>query len=462
MSPEDNKENLSVKNNDLIPLPLFPIQLQSLARVDKNPHIFNLTYLIILQFSSDAEKLRMALLHVIDHHEALRLRFQHASSGWKTFIAQNNGPVPFSSVDLSALDVNEQSFAVEAKAAQFQSTLDLSDGPIIRAVYFDLGKEQAHRLLFMVHHFAFDAFSWPILLSDFFTAYKQLQQNEPVHLPPTTTSIKEYAEALATYAQSPALLEELDYWTTEPRLHIAPLPVDYPAGIQHPAIYRTVQAALSEKETKTLIALAKQRITIHDILLTALYKTYERWTGKKTTLIEVFQHGRLPLFEHIDLTRTIGYLSLRFPFLVDGSQSQGLRETALSIIEQYRRVPKGGAGYGVLRYLADSSIQQRLSQFPVPQWTLNYRGRVMNERTMQKNTSANPISQAKEEVRNTVSQQRIDARYLTVNSFIDNQQLHLSIQYQENIHKRTTINTLMQYLVESLRDLQQDFSAPPL
>lgn len=435
-------------------IPLFPIQLHTLGRPDKDPHIFNLTYLGVTRYPFDLEILCRALWYVIEHHEALRLRFLHTASGWQAFIARDNGPAPLSYIDLSVLEKDQQSSTIEALAAQFQSTLNLSEGPIIRVVYFDLGNRQAHRMLFMVHHLAFDAFSWPILMSDFFTAYKQLQHHQPVHLPPTTTSLKEYTRTLAAYAHSPALREELAYWTAEPRRQIAPLPVDYPAGLQQPALYRTVQGMLNEKETRALIALAKQRITIHDLLLTALYQTYERWTGKRTTLIEVFQHGRLPLFASIDLTRTIGYVAVRFPFLLDGSHAQDLRELTHAIREQYRRVPGGGIGYGVLRYSGDSATQQLLSQFPTPQWTLNYRGRAISEGFMKTNLHDRPLSQAQEQVRNTVSQRRIDARYLSIIGGINGQQLQISLQYQENLHKRSTIEMLMHYLVESLRELQ--------
>jgi len=447
-----NIESKNIAQNQLIPLPILPIHLQCLMRQDKNPHIFNMTLLSETKYFFDTEKLRIALFHVITHHEALRLCFQNSPLGWQTGIIKKTESVPFSVVDLSALESGEQSLAVENKSAQFQGTLDLSNGPLLRVVYFDLGTKQPHRLLLIVHHFALDAFSWSIFLNDLFTVYQQLQHNKPVHLPPIATPIKNYAEALATYAHSEVLLKELDYWTTESRMLIKPLPVDYPEGVNQVAVYSSVQDALGEEETKALLALVKYKITINDILLTALCRTYNLWTGEQTTLVEIVNHGRLPLFKSLDLTHTIGYLNFHIPFLLDGSQAHGLYKQTLTISEQYRCLPKGGIGYGVLRYLSDKQIQQQLQQFPSPQWLLNYHGR-----SEEKRKHDYPISSAKERVRNDRSQQRVEPMHLFIDGLISENHLQIKMQYQENIHKRKTIAMLMQYFLESLREIPIHF-----
>src|ERR671922_204224 len=76
--------------------------------------------------------------------------------------------------------------ALEAAASALQASLDLTDGPIMRAALFDYGTGQPDRLLLIIHHLAVDAVSWRILLEDLQTAYTQLCLGEVMQLPPKT------------------------------------------------------------------------------------------------------------------------------------------------------------------------------------------------------------------------------------------------------------------------------------
>ncbi len=43
-------------------------------------------------------------------------------------------------------------------------SLNLDEGPLVRFIYFDMGKNQPGRLLVVAHHLVVDAVSWRILL----------------------------------------------------------------------------------------------------------------------------------------------------------------------------------------------------------------------------------------------------------------------------------------------------------
>jgi len=70
------------------------------------------------------------------------------------------------------------------------------------------------------HHLAVDGVSWRILLEDFQTAYEQVSRGEAIHLPPKTTSFKQWAER-STQAE---LQQEQDYWLAERRKPVARRP----------------------------------------------------------------------------------------------------------------------------------------------------------------------------------------------------------------------------------------------
>ena len=109
-------------------------------------------------------------------------------------------------VQTCALPISLES-AIEAT----QRELDLSEGPLLQVVLFDLGSA-GQRLLLVVHHLVIDGVSWRILLEDWEQSYRQLQSGEQVPLPSKTTSFQRWAERLDQLAQSPAVLKELGYW----------------------------------------------------------------------------------------------------------------------------------------------------------------------------------------------------------------------------------------------------------
>ena len=113
--------------------------------------------------------------------------------------------------DLSDLPEPEQQAALGAEATKLQQSLDLAGGGLARAAIFDLGVGQPARLLLVIHHLVVDGVSWQILLEDLENAYQQLRRNQPVGLPPKTTSFQKWAERLVEFARerSSFVLEEL-------------------------------------------------------------------------------------------------------------------------------------------------------------------------------------------------------------------------------------------------------------
>jgi NRPS condensation-like uncharacterized protein len=148
----------------------------------------------------DADALATALGRLVAHHDALRLRFTLDEGGWRQFNAPAGEPAPFERFDLSALAADEQLAALAERGAQLQTSLSLSEGPTLRAAYFDMGAEQSGRLLLIIHHLCVDGVSWRVLLEDLRGVYEQLRRGDDVTLPAKTTSFKRWAERLAEYA----------------------------------------------------------------------------------------------------------------------------------------------------------------------------------------------------------------------------------------------------------------------
>ncbi|MCP4571492.1 MAG: AMP-binding protein, partial [bacterium] len=161
-------------------LPLTPVQRWFFEWQLGAPHHFNQALLLEAPERLEPAWLERTLGVLLEHHDALRLRFSRAGDEWRQL---NDRPgaaaVPFAQVDLSALAEDRQVPALEAAAAAVQGSLDLTRGPLVRLVYFERGPERSARLQWVIHHLAVDGVSWRILLEDLNQVYRRLERGEP-------------------------------------------------------------------------------------------------------------------------------------------------------------------------------------------------------------------------------------------------------------------------------------------
>jgi len=437
-------------------VPLTPIQHWFFEQNLSDPHHWNQAVLLELRQPLEPALIESVLQELLKHHDALRLRFARGESGWQQDLANPDEIATFTCIDLSSLPPEEREAAFQTAATQLQASLNLSEGPLLRAALFDLGKHQPNRLLLAIHHLAVDGVSWRILIEDFQTAYGQISRDETVALPPKTTSFKQWAERLHEWARSPELQAEFDYWFALSHQPISRLPVDFPNAANLVASEKTVSVALSVEETKLLLqeVPAAYRTQINDVLLTALGQAFERWTGNNSLLLDLEGHGREDIFEGVDLSRTIGWFTALFPVLLNSDKHSDLGAALKSVKEQLRAMPNRGIGWGVLRYL-NPEIAKNLHKLPQAEVSFNYLGQF--DQVLPKSSLLMLSSEPSGPIRSP----RGNRRYLLeINGFIASGKLQLDWTYSENIHRRESIENLATGFIESLRSLIQYCQSP--
>jgi non-ribosomal peptide synthase protein (TIGR01720 family) len=360
-------------------VPLTPIQRWLFEQQHPDPHHWNSAYVLEATEPLRASQLEGAVRCLADHHDALRLRFRRTADGWQQSYADDGAP-SFRSVDLSSLAAAEQDRAMRAVAADLETSLDLEAGPLVRLVHFLRGPDQSERVLIVMHHLLVDAVSWRILLEDLQSAYQQLGQGLEPRLSSRTTTYGRWAERLASHADSAALRPELDYWASQRWSTARPLPVDFPRGVNTEGSARTLSVALDVEETRALLfdLPAARQTRINDVLLTALTRTFAAWTGSSSVLVGLKGHGREPLFEDVDLSRTVGWFTTIYPALLslEGGRAAEPDRGLASIKSQLRAIPVNGIGYGLLRYMAtDPAVAGPMAAVPVPEVSFNYLSR---------------------------------------------------------------------------------------
>jgi non-ribosomal peptide synthase protein (TIGR01720 family) len=428
---------------------LTPIQHYFFEQNLQQPHHWNEAVLLEVQQPLNPQLLEQVLQQLLLHHDALRLRFEQTESGWKQINAAPDNSIPLSWVNLSDLPPEAQAAALETAATEIQTSLNLSQGPLVRAALFNLGVDKTDRLLLVIHHLLVDSLSWRILIEDLQTAYQQLQRGEKVILPAKTTSFQQWSQQLGEYA-SAVVQQELEYWLAEPRQQ-SPIPVDYPGGANTEAEACTVSVTLSMAETQVLLQEipAVYRTQINDVLLTALVEAFAKWTGKKSLVVDLESHGREEIFDNVNLSRTIGLFSSIFPVFLNLEEASNLGDALKAIKEQLRSIPNRGIGYGVLRYLSNNpEIVESFKLLAPAEVVFNYLGQFD-----QALSESSLLRLAQESIGPQSSLQNQRRHLLSFNGFVVGGQLQLNCTYSKSVHRRTTVEALAQGFVGALRSL---------
>jgi non-ribosomal peptide synthase protein (TIGR01720 family) len=434
-------------------LPLTPIQKSFIENRDPGSAEFNESLLLRVHKPMDKTLLEQVVKELMVHHDILRTRLSENENGLQQEILAPGEIVPFSYVDLSGLPGKDQEKASKSAQAELRNSLNLSDSPMLRVTYFDLGHNDRNYIYFIVHPLVIDNFSWGILLEHFDLAYQQLSQNKEVQLPLKTTSYKLWAQRLTDYAESEDLQKEVPYWLSRKEIEIIPLPVDHQKGddMRGDPQSESVRLTLSEKSTRVMLTDVPKAYNtlITDILLSTLVETFSEWTGNTNLLVEIKGHGREAIFEDIDLSQTIGCFSAIYPVTLEIGDVSELGESLITIKEQLRGVPNGGIGYGVLRYLnTDDEIRQQIEFLPQAQLSFNYLGQIDNVLRSSTNFSfADPFEHLG---RNS---QGNPQHLLEITAGISDKRLNLMWTFRRNIFQKKTIENLAQSFIESLEKI---------
>ncbi|MEK6350588.1 MAG: amino acid adenylation domain-containing protein [Burkholderia sp.] len=425
-------------------VPLLPIQSWFFATPMANRHHWNQSVLLEGSQTLDSEVLAAALSAVVAHHGALRLRYvQDEAGAWRqTYATQASTPQAALLWEREARDTA----SIEAWCDEAQRSLNLRDGPLLRAVVIRL-PDGAWRLLLAIHHLAVDGVSWRILLADLQLAYARLSAGEPVALPPNGTSYQAWARRLAAHADAESVRAELPYWQ-----EIVATPSDVPADRASDAAtladQRSASRQLSSELTRQLLqeVPAAYRTQINDVLLTALGRALCAMTGAEATRIDLEGHGREDLFDDVDLSRTVGWFTSLYPVRLAPLGEPG--EALTRVKESLRAVPQRGLGYGLLKYLGDQAGQASLAVAAPSAVVFNYLGQF--DRSFAAESGWRPAQEAPGAAMDPGSAL---THALSVSAKVYDGMLSISIAYSEARFDASTVERLLQGYVTELEAL---------
>ncbi|MFB9688718.1 amino acid adenylation domain-containing protein [Amycolatopsis plumensis] len=399
------------------PVPLSPIQHWFFETITEHPGHFTQWVSAELAADVDEAALRTAVAALVDHHDALRLRFHRVDGEWRQEYAE-----PFPALRVGPL-----------------STMDffeLDGGPLFTAVL------DGARLLLAAHHLVVDGVSWRILLADLSTAYTTARAGRPVELPPRTTSFDDWSRRLAEHVTAGGFATR--FWRRS-------APGAGPDGDPRPP--RAVTVRLAADETAALLrdTFAAYRTRIEDVLVSALARVLGGWLERESVLLELEGHGREDLFEDVDLSRTVGWFTTLYPCPVEVPRDGGWGAVLKAVKECLRAVPDRGLGYGAVRYLG----QERLPE-PRPVAAFNYLGRFDAEPEPGEPFRGAPSAIGLSRAPHVTGTSRLDVTAAVTAGG----ELEFDWTYSPGVHEPATVTRLATEVLAALREIAAHCAEP--
>ncbi|MGF6244644.1 amino acid adenylation domain-containing protein/non-ribosomal peptide synthase protein (TIGR01720 family) [Paraburkholderia sp. GAS38] len=383
--PDDSSASSTIEPD--APVPLLPIQAWFFAEPLPERHHWNQAVLLRIDQAIDTACMEQALRAIVAHHDSLRLRFEpcdpvHADdTNWRQRYARSEPTT------LLQIATGVRTAAVEALCDTAQRTLDLTHGPLLRALAMQID-DGSWRLFIAIHHLAVDTVSWRILLDDLRRVYMQLQAGEGVKLPARTTSYQVFGRQLQEAARRPEIEQYGAWWQA-----LADVPAALPPGATGAGLDQRVEVNANANDgnestakpvsatvrfdaatTSRLLrdASSAYRTQLADLLLVATGRALCRFAGRDVLRIDLEGHGRETHFGAADLSRTTGWFTAVYPFRLAPTGEIG---AALKRVKEARRaVPHGGMSFGMLKYLGTPEQRAALSGVGHAEVLFNYLG----------------------------------------------------------------------------------------
>ncbi|WP_433655167.1 amino acid adenylation domain-containing protein [Nocardia sp. CA-128927] len=431
--------------------PLLPIQ-HWLFEQRSVSAMFNQFVTVTLQADVDEAALRSALHVLLEQHDALRMRFTNDGGRWSQDTAQREDAQVFISVDLREVPDDGIDAAVERHSAAAQVGLNPVSGPLFRGMLLHFGARRPAQLILVAHHLVVDGVSWRILLADLATAYQQLRRRKTVDLGPKTTSLLDWARALAAHVETGGFDDERDFWIGLADSDRPVLPIDAD-GDNMISATREVRVRLDETTTRALLrdVPSVYRTEINDALLTALARTLCDWAERDQVLIALEGHGREELVEGIDLTGTVGWFTSYFPVLLDVAGTAEWDGLLKSVKEQLRAIPRRGLGYGALRY--NGGAPELVGQ-QAPQVSFNYLGQFNGS------TEDNDLYRSVSEVCLRQGPGALRLHLLDIVGQVSDGRMEFIWSYSAHRHRHKTIQRLATEFAANLKHIVAHCAAP--
>nr|WP_276553520.1 non-ribosomal peptide synthetase [Bradyrhizobium elkanii] len=269
------------------PLSYAQERLWFLDQFQPSSTVYNMLVMVPLGASADAKLIRRTLTEITRRHEILRTTFPSIAGLAQQII----GPVQTVAlpvVDTTHLPVNEREAEAERLVIEdLQKPFDLARRPPLRARLIRAG-EAGSWLTIIIHHIAFDGWSFGILTREFWAIYNAFKQGANSPLDELPVQYADFARWQRRWLSGSLLESHMSYWRQQ--LKNAPellhLPTDHPRPAIETHRGGSRWFSLPQPLGDSLRGLARQaNTTLFCVLLAAFNVLLMRLSGQEDIIV---------------------------------------------------------------------------------------------------------------------------------------------------------------------------------
>lgn len=421
------------------PVPLTPIQRWFLETPMRDRNRWCLSAVFSLPLMPSMERLSMVAHAIQTRHDALRMSWLQGPQGTIQQVLPPQTPM-LRIVQCAMKDANALEQAENELADTLMASLDLTLGKVFAMGAIAVPDGHA-RIVVVVHHAVFDMVSWSIVADDLEAGLL----NGDAQARPASTSWSWWSEALSERVQ--AVSAALPYWENVVRqaMETATISVDEPTR-------DNVEGEVAEQRLLLAQPLASRFLNgmssvfglrAHEAVLAAVGLSLAEW-GQGALAWDLEGHGRQPFDSSIDLSRSIGWFTTRYPVVLP-AQMTDVQAWVVSMKATLREVPDHGMTYGLLRYGGHAHLGVE------PQLSFNFVGEIS-----QFGADGMGLLRLGAGTERAVDAQR--RHLLAFDGWLQNGELVLSCRYAAR-HNASTIVTLLDRIKDTLERIADTCSA---
>lgn len=277
------------KRPDSAPRILSSMQqrLWYLDQLEPNTAVYNIPSAFKLSGDLEVKVLELSINEIIKRHEILRTRYRLEDEN----IVQVIDPVSPVALPIHDLPGGTKEKQLDSLNRQLHDEarrpFNLSEGPLFRIILYRLSDSE-HVLFFMVHHIAFDGWSFRVLLTELTEIYEATIENRSISLPELSIQYADYAHWHQQQLSGDSIKNQMDYWleNLSGELPILNMPADFPRPAEQ-SVKGSIETMHIEPSTvNRLVAVGqKENATLFMVLLAAFKILLFRYTLQKDLLV---------------------------------------------------------------------------------------------------------------------------------------------------------------------------------
>ena len=276
------------RDTNRFPLSFAQERLWFLDQLDPNRPIYNLPDTHYFKGPLNLEALQRGLSEIVRRHELLRTTFQMIDGQPVQVIAPAE-PLELKVIDISHLPDAERTAKAQQLADEDSTQpFDLSRGPLFRVQLVRLA-EEAHWLLFTMHHIISDGWSLQVMSRELAELYEAFRLGQDSPLPELPIQYADFAVWQREWLQGEVLEKQLDYWREQlggELPHELELPFDHPRPARQSFRGGAENNELNGEVSRRLKEIARESgATLFMTLMAAFNVLLWRYTGQDDLLV---------------------------------------------------------------------------------------------------------------------------------------------------------------------------------